>query len=122
MIVFATGLIFLPFLDLLTSYLHTLKCSLGEASDQIREICGEEVASRIKKIWGMNSEGEINGIWRDIGVSNMWCALGIAFLFDFCSVCILSCILAGNLALCRFHSKHIALRRCPIHSVPLSMS
>jgi len=82
-IVFATGLIFLPFLDLLALYSHTLKCRLGEASDQIREICGEEVVSRMKKIWGMNSEGEINGIWRDIGIPNIWCALGIVFFSRF---------------------------------------
>jgi len=82
-IVFATGLIFLTFLDLLAFYSHTLKYSLGEASDQIREICGEEVVSRIKKIWGMNSEGEIDGVWRDIGIPNIWCVLGIVFFSIF---------------------------------------
>ncbi|KXN81274.1 putative indole-3-pyruvate monooxygenase YUCCA4 [Leucoagaricus sp. SymC.cos] len=64
---------------------------LGEVPDQVHEICGEEVGKKLKKIWGLNSEGEIHGAWRDIGVPNMW-------------------YMMGNLALCRFHSKHIALQ------------
>ncbi|KAF5347990.1 hypothetical protein D9756_010150 [Leucocoprinus leucothites] len=64
---------------------------LGQASDQIRQICGEEVGKRLNKVWGLNSEGEINGVWRDTGIPNLWYML-------------------GNLALCRFHSKHIALQ------------
>jgi len=64
---------------------------LGEIGDVIRSVCGDDVAERVKKIWGLNSEGEINGAWRDIGVPNMW-------------------YMMGNLALCRFHSKHVALQ------------
>ncbi|KXN82268.1 putative indole-3-pyruvate monooxygenase YUCCA11 [Leucoagaricus sp. SymC.cos] len=64
---------------------------LGDAREAIRKICGDAVAEKTKPLWGLNSEGEIHGDWRDTGVTNMW--------YAFC-----------NLALCRFHSKHLALQ------------
>ena len=54
-------------------------------------ICGADVASRIKPIWGLSEEGELRTAWRDSGVPNFW-------------------FMMGNLAWCRFHSKHLALR------------
>ncbi|KII91612.1 hypothetical protein PLICRDRAFT_38413 [Plicaturopsis crispa FD-325 SS-3] len=63
----------------------------GEARDPMRRICGDEVADQCKRIWGLDKEGELNGCWRDVGIPNMW-------------------FMMGNLALCRFHSKHIALQ------------
>ncbi|KDR66366.1 hypothetical protein GALMADRAFT_162115 [Galerina marginata CBS 339.88] len=64
---------------------------LGDPVGHIRRVCGDEVASRCKDIWGLNDEGELNGVWRDLGVPGLWMML-------------------GNLALCRFHSTHIALQ------------
>ena len=40
---------------------------------------------------GLTPEGEFQTVWRDTGVPNFW-------------------IMMGNLAWCRFHSKHLALR------------
>ncbi|KAI0770914.1 FAD/NAD-P-binding domain-containing protein [Trametes elegans] len=57
----------------------------------IAKICGEEVASRVKPVWNLNDEGELRTAWRDTGVSNFW-------------------FMMGNLAWCRFHSKHLALQ------------
>ncbi|KAJ7137003.1 hypothetical protein C8R44DRAFT_768224 [Mycena epipterygia] len=64
---------------------------LGEARDGVRKICGDEIGAQCKKIWGLNNEGEINGAWRDLGVPGLW-------------------YMIGNLALGRFHSKHVALQ------------
>ncbi|KDR66354.1 hypothetical protein GALMADRAFT_259418 [Galerina marginata CBS 339.88] len=64
---------------------------LGDPVGHIRRVCGDEVANRCKDIWGLNDEGELNGVWRDLGVPGLWMML-------------------GNLALCRFHSTHIALQ------------
>ena len=49
--------------------------------------------ARIKPIWGVNSEGEANGVYtyNALGVPGLWYML-------------------GNLAMCRFHSTHIALQ------------
>jgi len=64
---------------------------LGDAKDQIRRLCGDDVADRCQPIWGLNEEGEVNGVWKEFGVPGLWYML-------------------GNLSLCRFHSKHVALQ------------
>ncbi|KAG9224371.1 hypothetical protein PLEOSDRAFT_1065723 [Pleurotus ostreatus PC15] len=64
---------------------------LGDSRSVMRSVCDEEVSSKVGRVWGLDPEGEIYGAWRDVGVQNMW-------------------IMTGNLALCRFHSKHLALQ------------
>lgn len=86
--------------------------------DQIGRVGGDELVNRCKPIWGLNSEGEINGAWRDLGIPNMWYIMG-----QFFPILLLSLFLVlemmtkhfrfftGNLALCRFHTSHVALRK-----------
>jgi len=57
----------------------------------LKKILGEELGSKVKQIWGLDDSGEPRGAWRDIGVDNLWCMI-------------------GNLAMCRYHSRHVALR------------
>ena len=57
------------------------------------QIMGEELTSRIKPVWDLDEEGELRTAWRDTGVPNFW-------------------FMMGNLMWCRFHSKHVALRKC----------
>ncbi|KAF9037135.1 hypothetical protein BJ165DRAFT_576244 [Panaeolus papilionaceus] len=64
---------------------------LGDPKDQIVRIAGPEIASKTKPIWGLDEEGELNGVWRDLGVPGLWSMM-------------------GNLALCRFHSTHVTLQ------------
>ncbi|KAJ7168902.1 hypothetical protein C8R46DRAFT_1163015 [Mycena filopes] len=64
---------------------------LGDARNGVRKICGDAVGDKCKPIWGLNDEGEIKGAWGDLGVPGLW-------------------YMIGNLALCRFHSKHVALQ------------
>ena len=66
---------------------------LGDFRDGYKKILGEELGGRVKKIWGLDSSGEPRGAWREVGVENLWCMM-------------------GNLALCRYHSRHLALREC----------
>ncbi|THH13418.1 hypothetical protein EW146_g6790 [Bondarzewia mesenterica] len=61
----------------------------------IRAVVGDEVADKVKPLWGLDGEGEIQGVWRDTGVPNLYCLMGV---------------LQGNLALCRSHSKLMALQ------------
>ncbi|KXN82269.1 putative indole-3-pyruvate monooxygenase YUCCA11 [Leucoagaricus sp. SymC.cos] len=58
----------------------------GDARGIVRSICGDVIADKTKALWGLNSEGEINSVWRDTGVTNMC------------------------LAMTRFHSKQLALQ------------
>lgn len=57
----------------------------------VRSIIGDELASRVKPIWGMDEEGELNSAWKDCGVPNLW-------------------IMVGTLQHGRYHSKKVALR------------
>ncbi|KAJ7648069.1 hypothetical protein FB45DRAFT_895162 [Roridomyces roridus] len=64
---------------------------LGDPRVGIRRVCGDVVADQCKPLWGLNEEGEIHGIYRDVGIPGLW-------------------YMTGNLALSRFHSKHVALQ------------
>ncbi|EIW83472.1 FAD/NAD(P)-binding domain-containing protein [Coniophora puteana RWD-64-598 SS2] len=63
----------------------------GDPRDVMHDICPPEVASKVHKVWGLDNEGNLSGIWRPCGQENMW--FGV-----------------GNLALSRFHSLHLALQ------------
>ncbi|PFH47514.1 hypothetical protein AMATHDRAFT_67595 [Amanita thiersii Skay4041] len=75
----------------LTADVFVFATGLGDMKDNVRNVCGNEVADKTTPVWGFNDEGEINGAWRDMGVPGLW-------------------YMTGNLALSRFHSKHLALQ------------
>ena len=58
-----------------------------------------DLHDKFRPIWGYNEEGEFNGVGGEVGdprkVGN-----GLTGLWG----------MAGNLAMCRFYSKHVALR------------
>nr|GAT42717.1 flavin-containing monooxygenase [Mycena chlorophos] len=63
----------------------------GDPRRIIHQVCGPAVGDRCKPIWGLDEEGELQGVWRDLGMRGLW------YMF-------------GNYALSRFHSKHVALQ------------
>ena len=65
--------------------------SFADPRGPVRDIVGPEDGEKITAIWSLNSEGELRTAWREIGLPNMW-------------------YMMGNLAWCRFFSKHLALR------------
>ena len=84
----------------------------GDVRVPIRAVIGDELGDKLKPIWGLNKEGEINGTWRDSGVPNLYCMMGEYSSTACHNHDIASQLLwvPGNLALCRFYSKHLALR------------
>lgn len=58
---------------------------------QTRTIFGDEVADKVNDVWGLDSEGEIRSMWRRSGHEGFW-------------------FMGGNLALCRFYSRLLALQ------------
>ncbi|KAH6884803.1 hypothetical protein B0T10DRAFT_96527 [Thelonectria olida] len=58
---------------------------------QTRTIFGDEVADQVGDIWGFNDEGEMRMIWQRTGHPGFW-------------------FHGGNLALCRYYSKLLALQ------------
>jgi len=80
--------------------LVVLATGLGDYRDGFRKILGKELGGKVKQIWGLDGDGEPRGAWRDVGIENLWCMM-------------------GNLAMCRYHSRHVALRQF-ISPVPLA--
>lgn len=56
-----------------------------------RKIFGDDVADRLKDVWGFDEEGEMRTMWRPSGHAGYWFA-------------------GGNLGLCRFYSRLLALQ------------
>ncbi|KAJ8596565.1 FAD/NAD(P)-binding domain-containing protein [Rhizopogon salebrosus TDB-379] len=63
----------------------------GDKLDSMREICGDEVASKVGAVWGMDEEGQLQGVWRHSGHDGLWFGM-------------------GNLQVSRFHSIHLAMQ------------
>lgn len=59
--------------------------------ESARMIFGDEVADRTSEVWGLDDEGELRTIWRDSGHPGFW-------------------YMGGNLHLCRFFSRYLALQ------------
>ncbi|KDR78644.1 hypothetical protein GALMADRAFT_244116 [Galerina marginata CBS 339.88] len=57
----------------------------------LRKLFGDEVADKSTQIWGLTEEGELSGCYRDFGYEGLY-------------------NIQGNLALCRFYSKTLALQ------------
>ncbi|KAI0136880.1 hypothetical protein BJ170DRAFT_728267 [Xylariales sp. AK1849] len=58
---------------------------------QARQIFGDSVADRVNDVWGFDKEGEFRTMWRRSGHSGFW-------------------FMGGNLALCRYYSRLLALQ------------
>ncbi|TVY81721.1 putative indole-3-pyruvate monooxygenase [Lachnellula suecica] len=58
---------------------------------QARSIFGDELADQVQDVWGFNEEGELRTIWQKTGHPGFW-------------------FFGGNLALCRYWSRVIALQ------------
>ncbi len=56
-----------------------------------RKIFGDGVAERVGDVWGFDEEGETRTMWRRTGHPGFW-------------------FFGGNLALCRFYSRLLALQ------------
>ncbi|KIK66458.1 hypothetical protein GYMLUDRAFT_257766 [Collybiopsis luxurians FD-317 M1] len=63
----------------------------GDSKDSIAPVLGQDVVDKMVPIWGLDEEGELNGVWRDTGVEGVWVAI-------------------GNLAGCRYYTKFLALQ------------
>ncbi|KAH7153638.1 hypothetical protein EDB81DRAFT_841793 [Dactylonectria macrodidyma] len=63
----------------------------GNMRTETRQIFGDEVANSVDDVWGYNAEGETRTIWQRTGHPGFW-------------------FHGGNLALCRYYSKLLALQ------------
>lgn len=56
-----------------------------------RKVFGDDLAERLSDVWGFDEEGETRAVWRRSGHPGFW-------------------FFGGNLALCRFYSRLLALQ------------
>ncbi|PNP40162.1 hypothetical protein THARTR1_11252 [Trichoderma harzianum] len=68
-----------------------LATGYGNMRDKTRVMLGDAVADKVKDIWGIGSGGELRGIWQQTGHPGFW-------------------VHGGNLALCRYYSRLLALQ------------
>ena len=59
--------------------------------ESARKVFGNELADAVHDVWGFDDEGEVRGMWRRSGHPGFW-------------------FFGGNLALCRFYSRLLALQ------------
>jgi cation diffusion facilitator CzcD-associated flavoprotein CzcO len=59
--------------------------------DSVKNVLGDDIASRCGPIWGVDEEGEFRSAYKESGVENLW-------------------IMVGYLPFARYHSKRVALR------------
>ncbi|OJJ46857.1 hypothetical protein ASPZODRAFT_65690 [Penicilliopsis zonata CBS 506.65] len=85
-----TGLLFA---DGSTLEADEIVCATGYQNmrTQSRLIFGDAVADRVGDVWGFDEEGEMRSIWRKSGHPGFW-------------------FMGGNLALCRYYSRILALQ------------
>ncbi|KAL3438136.1 hypothetical protein BDV09DRAFT_160969 [Aspergillus tetrazonus] len=57
----------------------------------VRKTLGDKIADRLRDVWDLDEEGELNSMWRPSGHPGFW-------------------YMGGNLALCRIYSKFLALQ------------
>ena len=60
------------------------------------------------QIWALDSEGEINGVYRDGDVPGLYIMMGELLVFARDLELTRS---SGNLAICRLYSKYVAMRK-----------
>ena len=56
--------------------------SYESVRDSIVGLCEPEIAERIKPVWGLDDECEMNSAWRDCGVENLWFMLGTRLFYS----------------------------------------
>lgn len=82
--------------------------SYGSLRDQICDLLVPEIAVKIKPVWGLDGECELNSVWRDCGVENLWVTLGTHPSNSMSTM--LTNPLLGSIAAARLQSIPLALR------------
>lgn len=53
--------------------------SFGDPTEAVRKILDDELKRKCKRIWGLDEELEICGLWRDLGIPHLWSMMGASF-------------------------------------------
>ena len=75
-VVFCTGFVYYFFVLNIDGFSLLFFKRLSDAREGVRKVCGDEVADKIKPLWGLDEEGELNGCYRDLGYQGLWYIMG----------------------------------------------
>ena len=75
-VVFCTGFVFFVPENFRRGFTIIFLKRLSDTREAVRKVCGDEIADKIKPLWGLNEEGEINGCYRDLGYQGLWYIMG----------------------------------------------
>lgn len=73
-VVFATGYVY-RLRQFIISLMFPLR-RYTNMRESIRKICGDEITNQLKELGGIDEEYELNSVYRDCGVENLWFATG----------------------------------------------
>lgn len=62
--------------DTLDADVLVFATGLGDRTEPVRKILGPELSTTLAPIWGLDSEGELYGTWKELGIENCWGMLG----------------------------------------------
>ena len=58
------------------SSIDVIPSSYGDPTEPVRKILDDELRAKCKRIWGLDEELEICGLWRDLGIPHLWSTMG----------------------------------------------
>ena len=44
--------------------------------ETVKKLCTPEIGEKLKPVWGLDEEYEVNSVWRDCGIDKMWILFG----------------------------------------------
>jgi len=56
--------------------------SLSDARENVRQLGGDALVNKLKPVWGLDEEGELNSVYRDSGQPGLWFMMGNLFNTD----------------------------------------
>jgi hypothetical protein len=56
--------------------MQTSMFSYGDVRDSAKGIIEPEILSKVGPIWGYDTEGEVNGVFRPLGHPGLWFGMG----------------------------------------------
>ena len=72
--------------------LTNVTCRFGDLREPVKRIIGDELGKKLTRMWGLDAEGEVNGVGKELGLPGLWYLSGTnclivadkAFLLIYC--------------------------------------
>ena len=90
----------------------------GDLRDPIKRVIGADLGQKLTKIWGLDDDGELSSIAKEVGIPGLWYLSGIPAVSNRLSLYTEALQCVGSLLYSRIYSKPLALRTsCKFHKL-----